>query len=285
MCLAPTARNSLLAWGSAPRRHGKKSVSAESAIHVRSHLFAIRKASTRLEARLQRLVLRASQLDPGALPQVRRCDGAFSAKQLLRKGRGESTLNTDITCTPESIAADTAASTESESAVQCLSWRAFAVRKNFSNRRRKVIDTGTRHDDAVAASVSFLGDAQESPAVVLPELHVEMLALDLQFSRLDDVIHFFLRPPTLPHPVWGVEAKSTALSQISWEPWEPAGPRVRPGLGGRALDSVTEGLARTPARSRHSRRCSHGCRRACRTTSSRRRVRHSSPSCSFRTRL
>jgi hypothetical protein len=28
-----------------------------------------------------------------------------------------------------------------------------------------------------------------------------MLALDLQFSRLDDVIHFYLRPPTLPHPV------------------------------------------------------------------------------------
>src|SRR5213596_255225 len=51
------------------------------------------------------------------------------------------------------------------------------------DRRRKVINAGTGHDDAVAAAVSFLGDAQESPAVVLAELHVEMLALDLQFSR------------------------------------------------------------------------------------------------------
>ncbi|PYI75261.1 MAG: hypothetical protein DMF01_08145, partial [Verrucomicrobia bacterium] len=46
--------------------------------------------------------------------------------------------------------------------------------------------------------------------VVLPELDVEMLSLDLQFSRLNDVIHFSLRPPSLgaarrewkknPHP-------------------------------------------------------------------------------------
>src|SRR5439155_6666018 len=112
-----------------------------------------------------------------------------------------------------SVAADTAASTERESAVQRLS-RLASVGQNFSNRRRKVIDAGTGHDDAVAAAVSFLGDAQESPAVVLPELHVEMLALDLQFSRLDDVIHFYLRPPTLPHPVWAMEAKSAGFRQF-----------------------------------------------------------------------
>jgi hypothetical protein len=70
-----------------------------------------------------------------------------------------------------------------------LGWSAFVVRENFSNCRRKVIDAGTRHDDAVTTTVSFFGDAQESPALVFPELHVEMLALNLQFSRLDDVIH------------------------------------------------------------------------------------------------
>jgi succinylarginine dihydrolase len=75
-----------------------------------------------------------------------------------------------------------------QEAVQRLS--AIVVCQNFSNRRRKVIDAGTRHDDTVAAAVSFLSDAQESPAVVLTELHVEMLALNLQFFRLDDVIHF-----------------------------------------------------------------------------------------------
>jgi hypothetical protein len=89
--------------------------------------------------------------------------------------------------------------TTTEPRVQRLRRCSFAIRQNFSNRRRKIIDAGTGHDDAVTAAVSFLGDAQESPAVVLPELDVEMLALDLQFSRLDDVIHFFLAPPTLPH--------------------------------------------------------------------------------------
>ena len=85
----------------------------------------------------------------------------------------------------------------SELALQRLSWRAVVIHQNFSNRRRKVIDPGAGHDDAVSASVSFLGDAQESPAVVFAELDVEMLTLDLQFSRLDDVIHFSLRPPSL----------------------------------------------------------------------------------------
>ena len=88
-----------------------------------------------------------------------------------------------------------------ESAVQQLSWSGFAVGQNLSNCRRKVINAGTGHDDAIAAAVSFLGNAQESPAVILAELNVEMLPFNLQFSRLDNVIHFYLRPPTLPHPI------------------------------------------------------------------------------------
>jgi hypothetical protein len=85
-------------------------------------------------------------------------------------------------------------------AVSELSRCAFVVRQNFSNCRRKVIDARTRHDDAIATAMGFFGDAQESPALIFSELHVEMLALNLQFSRLDDVIHFYLRPSTLPHP-------------------------------------------------------------------------------------
>jgi hypothetical protein len=68
--------------------------------------------------------------------------------------------------------------------------RASVVRQNFRNCRRKLLHAGARHDDAVAATMSFLGDAQEFPAIVLTELHIEMLALNLQFFRLDDVIHF-----------------------------------------------------------------------------------------------
>jgi|SRR6516162_182831 len=69
----------------------------------------------------------------------------------------------------------------------------FAVRKNLSDRRRKFIKARARHDDAVTAAVSFLGDTQESPAVIFPEFDVEILALNLQFSRLNDVVHFALR--------------------------------------------------------------------------------------------
>lgn len=87
------------------------------------------------------------------------------------------------------MAADTAASTVPN---QRLSWRGFAVRKNFRNRRCKVIDTSAWDDDAITAAVSFLSDAQEPPALVFPELNIEVLALNLQFSRLDDVIHFAL---------------------------------------------------------------------------------------------
>ena len=78
-----------------------------------------------------------------------------------------------------------------------LSWRGFAVGKNFGNDRRKVINAGARHDDAVPAPMSFLSDTQEFAAVVLPELDIEMLALNLQFFRLDDVVHFALRAPSL----------------------------------------------------------------------------------------
>ena len=83
--------------------------------------------------------------------------------------------------------------------VQRLSWRGFAVRKNFSNRRRKVINARARHDDAIAAAVSFLCDTQEFTALIFPELDIEMLALNLQFFRLDDVVHFALRAPSLGH--------------------------------------------------------------------------------------
>src|SRR6266567_2200389 len=95
-----------------------------------------------------------------------------------------------------------------QEAVQRLSWRAVVIHQNFSDRRRKVVHAGAGHDDAVPASMSFFGDAQESPAVVFAELDVEMLALDLQFSRLDDVIHFSLRPPTLPQSNRPMEEKS-----------------------------------------------------------------------------
>ena len=48
---------------------------------------------------------------------------------------------------------------------------------------------GESSPSARSAAVGFFGDAQKFPAIVLAELDVEVLALDLQFSRLDDVVH------------------------------------------------------------------------------------------------
>src|SRR4051812_22551445 len=77
--------------------------------------------------------------------------------------------------------------------VERLSWRSFAVGKNFGNYRRKFINARAGHDDAVAAAVSFLCDTQEPAALIFPELDIKVLALNLQFFRLDDVVHFALR--------------------------------------------------------------------------------------------
>jgi hypothetical protein len=80
--------------------------------------------------------------------------------------------------------------------------------------------------------VSFLSDTQESTTIVLPELDVEMLALNLQFSRLDDVIHFPLKAPTLTHPFWGMEEKSAEFVQNLWalgRPQPPYGCQSRAG--------------------------------------------------------
>src|SRR5439155_2985300 len=82
-----------------------------------------------------------------------------------------------------------AASTQSKSGGRRLRRRA-SVGQNFRNCRSKIIHAGARHDDAIAVSMSFFNDTQEFPALVLTELDAEMLALNLQFSRLDDVIHF-----------------------------------------------------------------------------------------------
>ena len=68
--------------------------------------------------------------------------------------------------------------------------RALGAVENFTDGRGKVFHAGARHNDGVAPAVGFLGDAQEFPTIVLPELDVEMLPLDLQLPRLDDVIHF-----------------------------------------------------------------------------------------------
>lgn len=66
----------------------------------------------------------------------------------------------------------------------------FGGREHCADRRRKIVYPCAWYDDRISPAMSFLSDAEEFAAIVLPELDVEMLALDLDFSGLDDVIHF-----------------------------------------------------------------------------------------------
>ncbi len=63
------------------------------------------------------------------------------------------------------------------------------------------------------------------PALIFSELHVEVLALDLQFSRLDDVIHFSLRPPTLQQLVWQNGSKICGFLLGQEKTVSPSSPR------------------------------------------------------------
>ena len=100
--------------------------------------------------------------------------------------------------------------------VQQLSWRCLAVGKNCRNRRRKLIDARAGHDDAVAAAVSFLGDTQEPASLIFSELDIKVLALNLEFSRLDDVIHFCLKGADFGRWRSEMEAKSAPFKGISY---------------------------------------------------------------------
>ena len=50
---------------------------------------------------------------------------------------------------------------------------------HLTDSRGKFTYTRARHDDRVAATVRFLGNAQESSPFILAEFHMEMLAFDL----------------------------------------------------------------------------------------------------------
>src|SRR5437868_6931213 len=86
---------------------------------------------------------------------------------------------------------------EISEATRCSSRGALGVLDYFVNRRGKLIHARARDDNGITATVRFLRDAQEFPAVIFAELHVKMLALDLQFPRLDEIIHVCKKPRSL----------------------------------------------------------------------------------------
>jgi len=53
----------------------------------------------------------------------------------------------------------------------------------------ELVRPGARDDDGVAPAMGFLGNAKKSSPIVLAEFHVEVLPLDLDLLRFDNMIH------------------------------------------------------------------------------------------------
>jgi hypothetical protein len=68
----------------------------------------------------------------------------------------------------------------------------IAGAENIIDRGRKIIESRARDDDRIASPMSFLGNAQESTALILTEFKMKPLTFDLNFFSFEDAVHFEL---------------------------------------------------------------------------------------------
>jgi hypothetical protein len=71
-----------------------------------------------------------------------------------------------------------------------LSRGVTAGAENVVDRRGKIVHARARDDDCVPAAVSFLGNAEEPPTLILAEFEMKSLPFDLNFPRFENAIHF-----------------------------------------------------------------------------------------------
>src|SRR3954467_14758859 len=87
-----------------------------------------------------------------------------------------------------------------------LSGSVFSSSQHFPDCSGEVIHAGARNNNGVAPPVCLFGDTQKFPAIVLAELDMEMLALDLEFLGVDDVVH--LKDRSLVNMIGGMKEES-----------------------------------------------------------------------------
>jgi hypothetical protein len=63
-------------------------------------------------------------------------------------------------------------------------------RQYFVEKAAKIFQPSAGNDYRIATAMSFLGDPEKPTAVILPELDEEVFALNLEFARFNNVIHF-----------------------------------------------------------------------------------------------
>src|SRR5262245_8041049 len=71
---------------------------------------------------------------------------------------------------------------------------------------------GARDDDRVAAAVRLLGDADEFAALVFAVFDEEVLALDLQVTSQDDIVHSYFVTTWSPSNTANIARVSRATS-------------------------------------------------------------------------
>jgi len=61
--------------------------------------------------------------------------------------------------------------------------------ENVLNGGGELARPSARNDDGVAPAMRFLGNAKKSSPIVLAEFHIEVLPLDLDLLRFDNIVH------------------------------------------------------------------------------------------------
>jgi hypothetical protein len=69
---------------------------------------------------------------------------------------------------------------------------------DFARHTHEFVETSAGNDDCVSSSVRFLSNTHETPALVFSEFDIEMLTLNLKFSRDNYIIHFAWRDTIKP---------------------------------------------------------------------------------------
>lgn len=66
----------------------------------------------------------------------------------------------------------------------------LVIGQHLTDRSGEFVHARRRHDDRVATTMRFFGDAQKLAAIVLAQFHVKVFAFDLHFAGFDNAIHW-----------------------------------------------------------------------------------------------
>jgi hypothetical protein len=61
--------------------------------------------------------------------------------------------------------------------------------ENVVDRGGEIVQPRARDDDGVPPAMRFLGDSQESSALILAKFEMKSLPFDLNFSRFENAVH------------------------------------------------------------------------------------------------